>query len=201
MYDTMALTRESHLRVGQDETVFDGQFIQVIRRPFTDARSGQQGIWEMVRRKTHGNIVAVVPVTPDKEVVLAKIFRVPLKAWTIEFCAGLMDKPGMTEIELARQEMRQKLGYEADTFQLTMSGPFNGGMTDDRLHIYLACGARRVGKPELEAAEDIQVIRVPVKKLYNLLIHPPRGCLVDVKTFGILPFLEPPIGGIAYQLG
>ena len=95
------IMRLSHIK---DEVVFDGKYTQMILRHVL-SKSGKPIVWEMVRRKTHGRIVAIVPVTIKKEVVLVKIYRVPVQSYVIEACAGLMDVRGESEEDAARREM------------------------------------------------------------------------------------------------
>ena len=71
------------LLLGEDVLLHDGRFVQLIKRPFT-TEAGESGHWEFVRRKVHGRIVAVVALTPERQIVLVKIFRVPLNAYIIE---------------------------------------------------------------------------------------------------------------------
>ena len=71
-----------------------------------------------------------------------------------------------------------------------MEGPFNAGLVADELQIFFGENAEKVSEPELENAEDIEVIKVPVENLFNFLKNPPDGCKVDIKTFNLIPFLQ-----------
>lgn len=172
--------------ITKEEVLFDGKFITVTGRYFHNRKTGGNGLWECVKRKTFGNIVAVVALTPDHQLILIKIFRLPLEGWIIEFCAGLADKRGQTEIELAGQELRQETGYQAEKFVHLMSGPFNAGLTGERLSVYLGLNAVKVSEPELETGEDIEVISVPLDKAHDFLTNPPDGVSVDLKLFGVI---------------
>ena len=97
------------LHVDSDEEVFHGKYIRVVKRHFRDMNQ-QPGI-ETVYRKTHGPIVAVVAVTPQHEVILNRIWRVPLGRYTIEFPAGLMDKAGEAPEACAARELLEETGY------------------------------------------------------------------------------------------
>ncbi|MEK7584508.1 MAG: NUDIX hydrolase [Patescibacteria group bacterium] len=177
------------MRSIRDKIVFDGTYIQVIERRFRN-RVGGAGRWELVRRKTHGRIVAIVPVTPKREVILTKIYRVPMEKWVIEFCAGLADKRGESEISLARRECLEETGYRVGRVRRIMSGPFNAGLLADEMSVFLGMNAVLAQEQQLEDSEAIEVLKVPVKKLRHFLTHPPRDTVVDIKLFCLLPIVE-----------
>lgn len=182
--------RKSTLLIEKDELVFNGKYIRVFRRHFRNRRTGMRGIWEMVQRKTYGRIVAIIALTQKNEVILTKIYRVPVRSWVIECCAGLMDKKGESEKSVARRELLEETGYAVSSLRELASGPFNAGLRDDEIVYYVGMDARKVQEPQLENAEDIEVLTVPLKKLPQLLLHPPRGIRVDVKLLGMLYLLE-----------
>lgn len=177
------------LPVDQDEEVFHGRFIRVVRRHFRD-REQRAGIWEMVSRKTHGPIVAVVAVTPEHEVILNRIWRVPLNRYVIEFPAGLMDKAGEAPEVCAARELLEETGYVTSGLTRIMAGVFNAGLTPDELWVYLGLDARQTAAPDLEATEDIEVLKVPISRLRSFLDAPGDNVVVDIKLYGIFPFLQ-----------
>src|SRR3989338_7818128 len=182
--------RKSTLLIEKDELVFNGKYIRVFRRHFRNRRTGMRGIWEMVQRKTYGRIVAIIALTQKNEAILTKIYRVPIRSWIIECCAGLMDKKGESEKSVARRELLEETGYAVASLRKLAAGPFNAGLRDDEIAYYLGTGAHKVQKPQPEDGEDIEVLTVPLKKLPRLLLHPPRGVKVDIKLLGILYLLE-----------
>lgn len=181
------------IRIGRDEVAFSGRYIQVIRRHFFD-RGGSKGVWEVVKRKTYGRIVAVVPVTPAREVILVSIYRIPLKSRVIEMCAGLMDKKGESETELARRELLEETGYAVGEMEKIAAGPFNAGLLADEMAVYAGFDAKKVQAPHLEGAEDIRVLKVPLRKMHAFLSNPPRGVKIDLKLFGVTYLLEKRFG-------
>ena len=179
----------SRFKIGKDHVVHEGKFLRTIHRSFTGI-SGKRGEWEMVRRKIYGRIVGVVALTKHNEVVMNKIYRIPLKSYILEFPAGLSDKKGESEISLARRELLEETGYAAKKFELLVRGNFNAGITADELSLYLARDAKKIKEPEHENAEDIEVITIPLSRFYDYLVRPPKGVKIDIKTFGILYLLR-----------
>lgn len=155
----------------RDQVVYDGKFIRTIRRFFLD-RAGHKIFWEMIERKTRGKrkrIVAIVAITPKREIILEKSFRVPLKDYTIELPAGLMDKKGESEEDAIKRELLEETGYAVSKVQLLTAGHFNSGLTNDELAIYLGKNAKKISEPKPECSEDIEIIKVPVKKLFSFI--------------------------------
>ena len=175
---------------GPDEEVWKGKFISILKRPFTNVESGKGGHWELVKREVHGRIVGVMAVTPEKEVILVKIFRVPLKQYVIECTAGLPDRPGEGDAELAQRELLEETGYQCDELTEVVSGPLNSGLTDDVMVLFLGTQARKVAETAHENAEDIEVLKIPRDELEDYLKNPPDGALVDLKIWALLPFLN-----------
>lgn len=98
------------MKLIRDEVGYDGEFIRVIRRHFR-APNGNPGVWELVRRKnTHGRIIMIAAVTAEKELILEKIFRIPLNDYVLELPAGLMDKAGESEQEAVGRELLEETG-------------------------------------------------------------------------------------------
>ncbi|MCI0532746.1 NUDIX hydrolase [bacterium] len=176
------------IQILEDRVVHDGKYIKLIETRYKGI-TGEEGVWERVERKTHGRIVAIAAVTKKRELVLIKIFRIPLRAYTIELPAGLMDKKGVSEETLARAELLQETGYDAPRYELINAGPFNSGLVDDELAIYLALDAEKVQEQKLEEAEEIEVMLVPLSELESFLLPKDRETRTDIKLGGILPAL------------
>ncbi len=176
------------IKILNDELVYNGKFIQVVARNFIDCE-GNKGVWEVIKRKTYGNIVGIVAITKDNEIILEKIFRVPLNDYVLELPAGLMDIKGESEEEMIQRELLEETGYKVKDVKKLLKGPFTAGLRDDEISIYLGTGAYLSQKPKLEGAEDIEVIKVPLDQLFGYLSKRDKT-KVDLKIFSVLPYLE-----------
>lgn len=177
---------------GQDEVLYDGTFYQMIRRNVQD-RNGNPYGWEMVKRKTPGRIIAIVGLTDAHEVILVKIYRVPLQGYVLEACAGLMDA-GESEEDTARRELLEETGYTVESIEPLLEGPFDTGLVEDEFVYFVGTGARKQQEPTLEAIEDIETITVPLQNMSAFLSSPPPQCRVDIKLFGVLHRLQERFG-------
>jgi ADP-ribose pyrophosphatase len=102
---------KKEVRILEKKTVWEGKFLRSIISTYIDS-SGSVRAWESFERVNCKGVVAIVPVTDDKEVLLIRQFRPPVNGYVIEFPAGLNDK-GDTLEEAARRELLEEAGYSA----------------------------------------------------------------------------------------
>lgn len=178
-------------KILRDEVVFEGNFIRTIKRHFLD-RAGHKIWWEMFERKMRGKrIVAIAALTPKRELILEKAFRLPFKNYVIELPAGLMDKEKESEKSAIRRELLEETGYSVSELRLLTHGVISSGSSNDEMAIYFGDGALKVAEPKLECSEDIEVILVPIGELLSFIRKSQnRGLKVDLKIPAILPYLE-----------
>jgi len=99
--------------------------------------------------------VWVVPVTPDRQIVLVRQYRYAVDEWVWEVPAGgLFDHDGDPE-SLASRELREEVGGEAERFQYL--GFYYGGVaiTDSKCHVFIARNTRLTYPTAHEAAETM----------------------------------------------
>ncbi|MEK7138542.1 MAG: NUDIX hydrolase [Patescibacteria group bacterium] len=177
------------IKIIKDELVHEGKFLKTIHRHFK-TQSGKKGTWEMVQRKVFHRIIGVIGITENKEIILVKIFRIPVKSFIIEPVMGLTDKKGESEIKTVKRELLEETGYVAKKFIRLTVGPHNGGLSGSETALYCALGAKKIQEPKLEISEDISVVKIPFSKISRFLAHPPKGCQIDIKVFGLLYLLK-----------
>ena len=177
------------IKVKGQKVVYEGRFFSVKNINF-EGSNGEPGIWEAVERKTFGKIVAICAITKDDELILEKSFRIPIMSDVIELPAGLMDKKGESPKRAVKRELLEETGYRVKKVELILDGPFNAGLSNCEMQIFFAQNAEKVQEPELENGEEIEVIKVPVKKLFEFLKRKRKNCKIDIKTFSLIPFLQ-----------
>ena len=163
----------------------------MVGKEFTD-KNGNKGLWESVERTNSREIVAIFAVTREREVVLTKQYRFPLEAYAVELPAGLSDKDGEDLEATARRELWEETGYRADKMIKIQEGPFNSGMSGDIMVVFYAPDVEYAGGHEeaSDDSEEIEVMKVPLDKLYDFCIRPHDGFMVDIKLVAKLKILE-----------
>lgn len=177
------------MEILNDEIVYDGQFLQTIRRHFLD-RERNKKAWEMIKRKIYGRIVAIAAITPEKEIILEKIYRVPCNGYAVELPAGLTDRKDESEEKAIRRELLEETGYTVDEVKPLFSGYISAGASKDEMAVYVGTNARFVQEPQLEATEELEVIKIPLAGLVEYLSAQKDGVKADVKIAAVIPFLE-----------
>jgi ADP-ribose pyrophosphatase len=167
------------------ETLAQGRFLRLVHA----------GGWEYAERVNASGVVAVVAVTPEREIILTEQYRPAVKQRVIDMPAGLAgDIPGEETEALAtaaRRELLEETGYRARRMEFLTSGPPSAGMSSEIVTFFLATGCRRVADGGGDDHEEIDVHVVPLAKAAAWLRKRSgkRRC-VDPKVYAALYFAE-----------
>jgi ADP-ribose pyrophosphatase len=148
---------------------------------------GSSGELEMIR---HPGAAAVVPFLEDPRsadpvVVLIRQFRHAANGFVWEVPAGRLDA-GESAEACARRELEEETGLIAGTLRHLTTIYTTPGFTDERIHLFLADGARS-GTVRREADEFVEVHRLRWSVVLDLIC---RGEIVDAKTLVGLTFVQ-----------
>jgi len=187
--------RKDIVRILEKKTVWEGRFLRSIITTYIDS-FGSVREWESFERVNCKGIVAIVPVTDDKEVLLIRQFRPPVNGYVIEFPAGLNDK-GDTLEEAARRELLEETGYYAKEMIFITEGPMSSGSSGEILTVYLAKSlalnplnqvqGQGQGIGKRDETEDIEVLKVSINELdYKLSALRSEGNYIDLKIYGLM---------------
>jgi 8-oxo-dGTP pyrophosphatase MutT (NUDIX family) len=107
--------------------------------------------------------VAVVAVTPAKEVLLVRQFRPVVRQETLELPSGHVE-PGESPEEAARRELLEETGYDAPNLELLGALVPDVGRLANRMWCYFAADVTpSAGAPEREAG--VTAIAVPEREV------------------------------------
>jgi ADP-ribose pyrophosphatase len=131
------------------------------------------GSYEVVHQL---DAAAVLPVTPDDQVLLVRQFRPPIRDRSIEIPAGLLDVDGEDALTCAARELVEETGYEHAAIGF-LGGVFvSPGSSDHYVHLFVArTQPDQVGEPE----EGLELLRRP---LGEMLAAAEAGRIRDAKT-------------------
>lgn len=147
--------------------VFRGRVlrVEVLARP--------EGDYEIVR---HPGASAVLPITPDGDVLLVRQLRPPIDGPLIEIPAGLLDHPGEDALSCAVRELWEETGYRHETVEF-LGGYFSSaGFADEYVHLFVAT---TTAEPEGVPEDGIELLREPFR---GMVASARSGRIRDVKT-------------------
>jgi 8-oxo-dGTP pyrophosphatase MutT (NUDIX family) len=113
--------------------------------------------------------VNVIPLAEDGRVVMVRQFRHGAGALTLETPGGMVD-PGETPAEAAARELFEETGYRAARVVPLGGVNPNPALFGNRLHVFLAQGARCEGELVPEGTEETAVELVEASRLRRLVL-------------------------------
>jgi ADP-ribose pyrophosphatase len=155
------------------QRIYEGQAVKLrvdtVRKP-----NGKITTREIVE---HADAIAVVVLDSKDRVILVRQYRKAVGKTLLEIPAGGVD-PGEQPINTVRREVQEEIGYlpnKIDKLGGFYSAP---GYCTEFLHLYVAT---YLIPSQLEAddTEDIEVVRVPLAKVPDLIAS---GEIADAKS-------------------
>ena len=108
--------------------------------------------------------VNVIPITPDRRVVLVRQYRHGVKQLTLELPGGLVD-PHESPETAARRELLEETGFASKQMIQLGSVQAQPAIQDNICHTFLALDALPKAAPSPDDGEDLQVITVPLDEI------------------------------------
>src|SRR5829696_236755 len=110
----------------------------------------------------------IVPLTASGEVVLVRQYRPPLEMMELGPPAGLVEEGERPE-EAAHRELSEETGYTGGEWELLGSVASSPSLKDNWAYLFLAHGVEETAAPDPDEHELVEVVRVPVEELADLV--------------------------------
>jgi ADP-ribose pyrophosphatase len=136
-----------------EETVYDGSIFTLVHEHWPN------GEYDVVR---HLGAAAVVPVTPDGDVLLVRQLRPAIRQELVEIPAGLIDAAGEDALACAARELFEETGYRHESIEFIGGIYTSAGYSDEYIHLFWA---RTLAEPEAVPEEGIQLVRKPFAEM------------------------------------
>lgn len=125
----------------------------------------------------HSGGAVVLPLLPNKNVVMIRQFRKPLERDVLEIPAGKIEQ-GESPEETAFRELQEETGYMANNMTLLTKMYPSVGYSEELLYIYLATDLEP-GETYFDENEDIDTYSYHIDDLYDMVME---GKIQDAKT-------------------
>jgi ADP-ribose pyrophosphatase YjhB (NUDIX family) len=131
---------------------------------------GSEGQWESVYHEVHTVLVAAL--TPEKKLILVRLFRFPLHGDCLELPGGNAEE-GASLTVTARRELLEETGYSSHQPLIKLGGgPICSGGTNARYTVFAALNCVKLRPKKLDAVEKLAGLRVeitdPAKILHSI---------------------------------
>jgi ADP-ribose pyrophosphatase len=136
-----------------EETVYDGSIFTLVHEQWPN------GEFDVVR---HIGAAAVLPVTPDGDVLLVRQLRPAIRQELVEIPAGLIDNAGEDALACAARELFEETGYRHESMEFIGGIYTSAGYSDEYIHLFWA---RTFAEPEAMPEEGIQLVRKPFAEM------------------------------------
>jgi ADP-ribose pyrophosphatase len=148
--DAMPAKKLTTAKVLSSKTIYKGSVFG-IRRDEVIEPSGVRTTREVI---THPGSVVVLPVLPDKRIVMIRQYRHATKQYLWELVAGRIDE-GEAPRKAAARELMEETGYRAKKFTIFLDVFPTPGFLEERMYLLLAEG---LTEGEAHPEEDEKII-------------------------------------------
>ena len=138
-------------RPRSERVVFEGGVFSVAR----EAWPGIDHPYDVVR---HPGAAAVLPITPEGEVLLVRQLRPPIRDALLEIPAGLLDREREDPRACAERELLEETGYRHVTIEALGGVYTTAGSSDEFVHLFWS---RTEPVATREAETAIELVRRP----------------------------------------
>ena len=176
------VNRPATVQILSSQMIYEGRVFG-IRRDDVIEPTGLHATREVI---THPGSVVVLPVLPDKRILLIRQYRYATRQFLWELVAGRIDNNETPQHGAAR-ELIEETGYRAKKFRVFLDVFPTPGFLEERMHILLAEGLTP-GKAEPEEDERITCKAFPRKEVEQMIR---RNTIRDAKSVaGLLYYLR-----------
>ena len=116
----------------------------------------------------HPDWCNVIAITDDERVVLVRQLRFGTREMSLELPGGMID-PGEDPAVAALRELREETGWDAAHAELLVVTHPNPSFQKNKLHSFVARGARLAGPPKFDEHEECETVLAALSDVPRML--------------------------------
>ncbi len=165
------------------ESIYQGKIIDLQVDEVT-LPNGKTSKRELIK---HPGAVAVIPITPEGNIIMVEQYRKALEKSIIEIPAGKLEQ-GEEPMNTAKRELEEETGYGCDNLEHIISFYTSPGFADEIVHLYLAENIYQIeDSRETDEDEFVELIEVSVEEAVQLI---KERRIYDAKTAYAVQYLQ-----------
>lgn len=171
-------------RVLSRKTIFRGRVVKLellgVRTP-----NGRRLERSVIRSR---GVAVIIPRISEKRFILVRQLRVAVGQRIWEFPAGTLEK-GESLWRCADRELQEETGWRASRIKKLFEYYPTPGISDEKMHVFLADGLRKGTPHKPDDDEDLEVREFSSAQIQRMIR---RGEIIDGKTLMGFFFLHQP---------
>ena len=174
-------------QIQREEEIYDCPIFQAYRSWRKNPRTAVEIDFMLVRGPDWANVLAL---TEKDEIVMVRQFRHGIEDISLELPGGCLEASDSNPAIGALREFSEETGYSAELNGCLLNAHANPAMMNQRFTIFLAKNARHVGVQKLDSGEDIEVVLVQRKHVYEMIMRGEITHTITIAAFGVLALSE-----------
>ncbi|WP_251717326.1 NUDIX hydrolase [Lactobacillus agrestimuris] len=166
------------------QPIFKGRIVDLSVRTIK-LPNGEKATREVIK---HQPAAAVIAINENKQMLLVKQWREPIKQLTLEIPAGLIDSTDASPLDAMKRELNEEGGYRAEYWEKVMEFYSSPGFTDEKMYLFYCDTLTKLEeKRSLDEDEFLTAEWYSLDELKKMLSE---GKIVDAKTIYAITFWE-----------
>jgi ADP-ribose pyrophosphatase len=177
-------------RTIEEERVYTTPIFDLYKRKSAHERRGDRSFY-IIEAPAWVNII---PVTPEREVVLVRQYRHGVSDFTLEIPGGMIDPEDPKPADAARREMIEECGYDSDEIIALGKVHPNPAIQPNWCYSFFARNARRIGEPRPNegGAEETEVVMAPLASIKGMIASGVITHALVIAAFSFFDVYNPP---------